>query len=132
MKANIKQLLSALVIMPVFAFAVGAAWVALPVGGDSSVVALTAKEGADDAQGDDQGDIEVEGLFKQVTNTLLYIIGGVSVIMIVFGGFRYVISNGDSNQVTSAKNTILYAVIGLIVALVAYALVNFVLTGIFV
>ena len=63
---------------------------------------------------------------KAVINVLLFIIGVVSVIMIILGGIKYVLSNGDSSQITSAKNTILYAVIGLIVALLAYAIVNFV------
>ena len=67
-------------------------------------------------------------VIKQVINILLFIIGSLSVIMIIFGGIKYVISNGDSSQITSAKNTILYAVIGLIVALLAYAIVNFVVT----
>ncbi len=63
-----------------------------------------------------------------VVNILLFVIGTVSVIMIIIGGLRYVLSNGDSTQVTNAKNTILYAVIGLVVALLAYAIVNFVVT----
>lgn len=63
---------------------------------------------------------------KQVINVLLFIIGVISVIMIIIGGLRYTISNGDSSQITSAKNTVLYAVIGLVVALLAYAIVNFV------
>ena len=46
--------------------------------------------------------------------------------MMIIGGIRYVISNGDSSQITSAKNTIMYAVIGLVVALLAYAIVNFI------
>jgi small-conductance mechanosensitive channel len=66
---------------------------------------------------------------KTVINVLLFIVGAVSVIMIVIGGFKYVISNGDSTAVASAKNTILYAVIGLVVALLAFAIVNFVLTS---
>ena len=67
-------------------------------------------------------------VIKTVINVLLFIIGSLSVIMIIFGGIKYVISNGDSSQITSAKNTIMYAVIGLIVALLAYAIVNFVVT----
>ncbi len=63
----------------------------------------------------------------QVTNVLLFLIGAISVIMIIIGGIKYVLSNGDSNAVKSAKDTILYAVIGLVVALLAYAIVNFVL-----
>jgi multisubunit Na+/H+ antiporter MnhB subunit len=58
---------------------------------------------------------------------LLFLIGAVSVIMLIIGGIRYTISQGDSSAVTSAKNTILYAIIGIIVALLAYAIVNFVL-----
>lgn len=69
----------------------------------------------------------LKGSIEIVTNVLLFIIGAVAVIMIIIGGVKYVISNGDSAQVTSAKNTILYAVIGLIVALLAYAIVKFVL-----
>lgn len=68
-------------------------------------------------------------LFKTITNVLLFLIGAVSVIMLVVGGFRYVLSNGEAAQLTSAKNTILYAVIGIIVALLAYAIVNFVVTS---
>jgi len=65
---------------------------------------------------------------KTVVNTMLFILGIVAVIMIVIGGIRYVVSNGDSAAVAGAKNTILYAVIGLVVAILAYAIVNFVVT----
>lgn len=64
-----------------------------------------------------------------VINVLLYILGAIAVIMIVVGGIRYVTSGGDSGAVSSAKNTILYSVIGLIVAIMAYAIVNFVITA---
>ena len=47
--------------------------------------------------------------------------------MIIWGGIRYVLSAGNSAALTSAKNTIVYAVIGLIVAILAYAIVNFVI-----
>ncbi len=67
-------------------------------------------------------------IVKLIVNALLYLIGAVSVIMIIIGGFRYVVSQGDSSNVTSAKNTILYAVIGLAVAIFAWAIVNFVVT----
>ena len=63
---------------------------------------------------------------QQVVNVLLFLIGAVSVIMIILGGIRYVLSNGEASQIAAAKNTILYAVIGLIVSLLAYAIVGFV------
>ena len=89
-------------------------------------------EGVDCARGDGTRQNLFGGngsLFAIVTNVLLFLIGAVSVIMLIVGGFRYVLSNGDSTQVTNAKNTILYAVIGIIVALLAYALVNFVVSS---
>lgn len=71
------------------------------------------------------------GVFAKVTNVMLFIVGVISVIMIIIGGLRYVLSGGDSANVTAAKNTILYAIVGIIVALLSYAAVNFV-TGTFV
>lgn len=67
-----------------------------------------------------------DGIFVTVTNILLFIIGAIAVVMLIIGGIRYVVSNGDQNAVTSAKNTILYAVIGIVVAFLAFAAVQFV------
>ncbi len=64
---------------------------------------------------------------RTVTNTMLFAIGIVAVIMLIIGGFRYIFSAGKSADVTAAKDTILYAVIGIVVALLAFAIVNFVL-----
>jgi hypothetical protein len=66
-------------------------------------------------------------LWTKIINTLIFVIGAIAVVMIVIGGFRYTISGGDSGQVNGAKNTILYAVIGLVIALLSYGIVNFVL-----
>ncbi len=67
------------------------------------------------------------GAVTTVINTLLFIVGFLSVIMLIFGGIRYIVSGGNSNAVSAAKNTILYAIVGLIIALFSYAIVNFVL-----
>lgn len=69
------------------------------------------------------------GIFTVISNTAMFLIGALCVLMVVFGGFRYVISGGDAAKVTSAKNTILYAIIGVIVAVLAYAIVSFVTTS---
>lgn len=85
---------------------------------------------AECAQGEGQSDSLTDqdtGVFRTVTNILLFIVGAVAVIMLVIGGIRYTISGGDQNQVTAAKNTILYAIIGIVVAILAYAAVNFVI-----
>ncbi len=65
-------------------------------------------------------------IFQTVTNILLFLIGAISVIMLIIGGIRYVVSGGDQNAITSAKNTILYAIIGIVVAFLAFAAVRFV------
>lgn len=69
------------------------------------------------------------GVFKKITNTILYIVGVIAVIMLIIGGIKYVISGGDAKKVTDAKNTVLYAIIGLIVAFLAFAIVNFVISA---
>jgi len=68
----------------------------------------------------------VGGLFAGVANALIFLVGAVSVIMIIIGGLRYVTSNGDAKQTEAAKNTILYAVIGIVVAIASFAIVSFV------
>lgn len=97
----------------------------------SGVSALTLREGAEAARCDGCpedlfGDT---GVFRQVTNTILYVVGIVAVIMLIVGGIRYVVSGGDSKKVTDAKNTVLYAIIGLVISLLAYAIVNFVMSA---
>ena len=66
-------------------------------------------------------------IIKIIVNVLLFLIGLVSVIMIIIGGFRYVTSNGAPDQAKAARNTIMYAVIGLVIAILAYAIVSFVI-----
>lgn len=68
-------------------------------------------------------------IFNTIVNALLFLIGAISVIMLIIGGIRYTLSAGDSGNVTAAKNTILYAIVGLIVAFLAFAIVNFVFTS---
>jgi hypothetical protein len=55
------------------------------------------------------------------------VVGIIAVIMIIIGGFRFVVSNGDSGKITTARNTIIYALIGLILAALAQVIVRFVL-----
>ncbi len=75
---------------------------------------------------------DINTVIQNVINVLLFIIGAASVIMLIIGGIRYVVSGGEQGAVTNAKNTILYAIVGIIVAILAYAAVQFVfdtLTG---
>ena len=95
---------------------------------------LSIASGADCAQGNGQPSQLVGngGIFNRITSILLFIVGAVAVIMLIFGGIRYIVSGGDQNNVTAAKNTILYAIIGIIVALLAYAAVKFVTSSLLV
>lgn len=72
------------------------------------------------------GEDDLGGMVKIIINTVLVVLGMVAVIMIVIGGVRYTTSNGESSAVKSAKDTILYAIIGLVVAIMSFAIVNFV------
>lgn len=69
-------------------------------------------------------------VWTRIVNTIIFLVGSVAVIMIVVGGLRYVLSGGDSSAVNGAKNTLLYAVVGLVVTVMSYAIVNFVLSRI--
>jgi hypothetical protein len=83
---------------------------------DSAVCQSTGTEGDD-----------LPSMAQIIVNTLLVVLGMVAVVMIVVGGFRYTLSRGEASEIKTAKDIILYAIIGLIVAIMAYAIVNFVL-----
>jgi len=83
-------------------------------------------EGNDDSAVCANKDASSDTFINDLINVLLFIIGGISVLMIIIGGILYVTSQGDSGNVTKAKNTILYAIVGLIVSLLAYAIVKWV------
>lgn len=86
------------------------------------------KKGIDNAGGT-VNNFNIGTAITNIVNIMLYALGAIAVIMIVVGGIRYTTSNGDSNGIQSAKNTILYAVAGLVVAILAYAIVNFVVSN---
>ena len=77
-----------------------------------------------------QGTRTVPGTIKNVGNIIIFITGAVAVLMIIIGGRRYTLSGGDQGTISSAKNTIMYAVVGLVVSIAAYAIVNLVLSNI--
>ena len=67
------------------------------------------------------------GVVTAIINGVLYVVGVLAVIMVVIGGVQYTTSGGDQAAVTKAKNTILYGIVGLVIAILAYAIVNFVI-----
>ena len=134
MKKTIKKLLSAALVVPALVF--GASLFLQPAAPVSAFEG-SIRDGAESAQGKDQqgdaatlfGDGGQGGIFRTITDVMLFLIGAISVIMLIIGGLRYVVSGGDSTAVQNAKNTILYAVVGIIVAILAYAVISFVITS---
>ena len=74
----------------------------------------------------DEGNTGISSVITTIIDVLSIIVGAVSVIMIIIGGLRYITSSGDSAAVTSAKNTILYAIVGLVIVIFAQAIIAFV------
>jgi len=101
------------------------------------IVKIIASSAAEKAQkgisGDDSvnpgANTDLMATVKTILNAVFGVIGIIAVIMIILGGVTYATSQGDPNKVKKGKDTILYGIIGLIVALLAFAIVNFVLTS---
>ena len=100
-------------------------------GVDKGSSGCEAKKGVNQIGGTGTGNTasDFTSLISNIINILLFLIGAVAVIMIIVGGLRYVTSGGDTASTKGARDTILYAVIGLVIAIMAYAIVNFVLAN---
>ena len=75
--------------------------------------------------------VDLWGVIQTVINIILAIVGVIAVVMIIIGGIQYTTSAGDPGKVKKAKDTILYGIVGLVIALAAFAIVNFVLNNVF-
>ena len=69
------------------------------------------------------------GIFQVAANTLIFLVGAVAVLFLIVGGLRYAVSNGDPKNVEAAKNTITYAIVGIVVAILSFAAVQFVINA---
>ncbi len=74
-----------------------------------------------------EAEAQVDSLVVTIINIFSLVVGVISVIMIIVGGLKYILSAGDASNVTSAKNTILYAVVGLVIVAFAQVIVAFVI-----
>ena len=118
---KLKMILAGMLIVPTVALAVAPA---ASAEGD-----YTLNSGVTSAKGDGVNDTtsDPQALVRQFVNIFLFAVGALSVIMLIWGGIRYTTSAGDSNKVQAAKNTVLYAIVGLVIAILAYAIVNMVI-----
>lgn len=104
---------------PSFAYATAQTDICSGVGGVDSKGSCTTSSG-----------LTVMGVVKTIVSVLSIVIGIVAVFMVIISGFKYITSGGDSNGVSSAKNTLIYAIVGLIIVALAQFLVHFVLNNI--
>lgn len=123
MKQFIKSIIPALVIV-----AFGAIFSATPVMASpnaSTVINGDITRGTGVVQ-DNGGSVNVTGLVTMALNYLMFAVATIAVVMIIMGGIRYATSGGNAEKVKGAKNTILYACIGLAVALLSMVIITFV------
>jgi hypothetical protein len=120
---NVKQIILTTTLM------LGVAGLATPATAGAVDVFQPCGANKDSAVCKDTKGESVNSIVTPLVNTLLFILGAISVVMIIVSGIRYTTSNGDASAVTSAKNTLMYSIIGLIVAILAFAIVNFVVTA---
>ena len=117
--------ISAVAIQP----AAMAAEVTCPAG--TKLAGQTVKNLAECNVEETKGDDSLMGRLNIIINVALGVIGVLAVVVIIIGGFQYTTSQGDPGRTKKAKDTIMYGIIGLVVALLAFSIVNFVLGGVF-
>ncbi len=77
-----------------------------------------------------ESNASIGGVIQKITNVLLFLVGAISAIMVIIGGIRFIVSNGDAQATASARNTVLYSIVGVIVAVSAYGIINFTISAI--
>ena len=100
--------------------------VSLPVYADSRD---EAQNGAKLVDGGGSAKQDLPDIITTIINVMLFIAAALAVIMIIYGAIRFMTAHGNEKQVESARLIVTYSVIGLIIAILAYALVNFVLSN---
>lgn len=131
-----------IILAAIMPFALAAPMLLAPVAvsaediGSCGGIGSSINQGVNSATGDGRscnastadGDVNsLQSIAAKIVNFLSVIVGIVAVIMIIVGGFRYITSGGDSGNVSSAKNTLIYAIVGLIIVALAQFIVRFVL-----
>jgi hypothetical protein len=90
----------------------------------------TVNQAGDNLSGCTTNEVGLEkhgGLATQIVNTILYAAGVVALVFILVSGFRYITATGDSTRIQAAKETLLYAIIGLIITILAVPIADFVI-----
>ena len=111
----------------------GVAGVALPVSAvcDCNKPDGTAECGVYCANPNPDDTPTLTDVIQNIINTIIFAVGIIAVVMVILGGIQYSMSQGDAGKVKKAKDTIMYGIIGLVVSILAFAIVNFVLSNVF-
>lgn len=126
MKKNLKNLAIGVATTTVLALSI---LVTVPVGAASDIATQACNLDPTAAIcADINNDSQLTTMATNIINTALMIVGVLAVAMIIFSGISYVTSAGDKAKTTKAKNTLIYSIVGLVVAISAYAIVNFVIS----
>ncbi|MEO6760836.1 MAG: pilin [Candidatus Saccharimonadales bacterium] len=88
-------------------------------------IACQAISGQSNCDGNSSGSLSINKIVSMVVNVLTYVVGAVSIVMIIIGGFKFMTSAGDAQKVASARNSIIYALIGLVIVVLAQLIVHF-------
>ncbi|MEI6237335.1 MAG: hypothetical protein WCP03_01910 [Candidatus Saccharibacteria bacterium] len=98
------------------------------VGGSANPNYDSVCKGIEATGGDcNSGEDEINKLVAAIINVFSWVVGVVAVLMVIYGGFEFVTSGGDSAKSAKGRNTIFYALIGLVIVALAQVLVKFVL-----
>lgn len=79
------------------------------------------------AQTGDEGDFKV--LLLRIVNFFLTFLGVIAVLMVIYGGILYITAQGDSGKADKGKKIIMYAIVGIVIIMLSFALINTVLGG---
>ena len=127
-----KKIILAVLMMGALAFLPGRA-LAAELGQDEGICSHISDEAQLEAAGcgkkAEAG--EVGNAMQNVINVVIAVLGIVAVIFVIIGAAQYMTSQGDSAKIKKGKDTILYAVLGVVLAVLAYTIVNFVLVSMF-
>ena len=94
--------------------------------GVNSAAGSTGSDCGNNGKGN-SGTDSLKTLAARIVTIFSTIVGIAAVIMIIYGGFRYITSGGDSGKVGNAKNALIYAIVGLVIVALAQFLVHYVL-----
>ena len=83
------------------------------------------------AAGCDIGEAQVGNVAQNIINVVIAVLGVVAVIFVIVGAIQYITSQGDPGKMKKARDTIIYAILGVVLAGLAFAIVNFVLANLF-